>query len=171
MLMAYVPSHSRSVLTQNHNWQARTVPKPVGTSSQPGGDGGFQFGHHLKEHSATGFNPPFCDPSLWIQVNNTFPRFKMVLTGTLLASLLAIISLSRVSPAAAFSGRFGISDLCVASSFQNDVTSTDNSSVSCRCCLLLTPPGELCPRLSLRRSHPAQAFPPCLTTMQFAFAD
>ena len=56
----------------------------------------------------------------------------MAWTKTLLASLLASIAMSMISIASAFSGNFEISDLYVDSPFQMDVTSTANSTVTCK---------------------------------------
>jgi hypothetical protein len=55
----------------------------------------------------------------------------MASTSTRLGSFFALITLFAISPAGAFSGRFEVSDLCVDSPFQADVTSTANSTVSC----------------------------------------
>jgi hypothetical protein len=58
-------------------------------------------------------------------------QFAMASTKASLVSFLTLVTLSTITPAAAFSGKFEISDLCVDSPFQVDVTSTANSTISC----------------------------------------
>ena len=82
----------------------------------------------------------------------------MAWTKTLLASLLASIAMSTISVAGAFSGEFEISDLYVGSPSQVDVTSTANSTVTCKShTVSVIEVHSLHCTVSLNEHHPAQA--------------
>jgi hypothetical protein len=82
----------------------------------------------------------------------------MAWTKTLLTSLLASIAMSTISIAGAFSGDFEISDLYVDSPFQVDVTSTANSTVTCKShTVSVIEAHSLHCTVSLNEHHPAQA--------------
>jgi hypothetical protein len=95
-------------------------------------------------------------------------HFTMAWTKTRLASFLAFITLSTISPAGAFSGKFEICDLCVDSPFQVDVTSTVNSTVSCTSCSLSIILSHYpCFKVSLNQHRPAQVLPSLPVAIQF----
>jgi hypothetical protein len=82
----------------------------------------------------------------------------MAWTKTLLASLLAFITMSTISIVGAFAGNFEISGLCVDSPFQADATSTANNTVTCKShTVSVIEAHYLHCAVSLNEHHPAQA--------------